>query len=197
MPNRSKMIWLVRHADTEWSLSGRHTSRTDLPLVPRGEDRARALAPTLARENFELVLTSPLQRARQTASLTGFGERAVVDENLREWNYGDYEGLTTDQVHARDPSWDLWTSLCPNGESIDEVAERCRAVVRRLESVPGNVLVFAHGHVFRMLAAMWLDLPEARGRSFALKAASISVLGYEHGNRVVWQWDRVDAFEGH
>lgn len=191
------MVWLVRHADTAWSLSGRHTSRTDLPLVPQGEARARALAPVLAREEFQLVLTSPLQRARRTAELTGFGARAQVEPNLREWDYGDYEGLTTEQIHALRPGWQLWSAPCPNGESMDEVADRCRDVVARVESVPGNVLLFAHGHVFRMLAAMWLDLPEARGRSFGLKAGSISVLGYEHGNRVIWQWDRVDAFEGH
>lgn len=194
---RAKMVWLIRHADTEWSVAGRHTSRTDLPLLPHGEARAVALAPILARETFELVLTSPLQRARRTAELAGFGARAVVAPELREWDYGAYEGLTTDEIHQRAPSWDLWSAPCPDGESIDEVAERCRSVVARVESVPGNVLLFAHGHVFRMLAAMWLDLPEARGRSFALKAASISVLGYEHGRRVIWQWDRVDAFEGH
>lgn len=197
MPQRAKMVWLVRHADTEWSQSGRHTSRTDLPLVPHGEQRARALAATLGREQFELVLTSPLQRAQRTAQLAGFANRALIEPNLREWDYGQFEGLTTVQIHEQSPGWDLWTTPCPGGESIDEVAERCRAVVQRVESVAGNALLFAHGHVFRMLAAMWLELPEARGRAFALKAASISVLGYEHGNRVIWQWDRVDAFEGH
>lgn len=197
MPHRSKMVWLVRHADTEWSLSGRHTSRTDIPLIPRGVERARELGPILAREQFHLVLTSPRQRARQTAELTGFGARAIVDPDLAEWDYGDYEGLTSDEIHQRVPGWDLWTTPCPNGETIHQVAARCSQVIERVEAVPGNSLLFAHGHVLRMLAALWLELPESRGRSFALKAGSIGVLGYEHDVRVLWQWDRVDDFTGH
>lgn len=197
MPNRAKMIWLVRHAETEWSRSGRHTSRTDIPLTPSGEARARELAPILAREQFELVLTSPRLRARRTAELAGFGDRAQVDDDLQEWDYGDYEGLTSDQIHQRVPGWDLWANPCPGGETMEQVAARCARVVARAESVPGNVLLFAHGHVSRMLAATWLELPPPRGRSFALKAGSISVFGYEHDVRVLWQWDRVDVFEGH
>jgi probable phosphoglycerate mutase len=191
------MVWLVRHADTEWSLSGRHTSRTDLPLIPRGVERARALGPILAREQFQLVLTSPRLRARQTAELTGFGASAVVDQDLCEWDYGDYEGLTSAEIHQRVPGWDLWTTPCPNGETIHQVAARCSHVIERVEAVPGTSLLFAHGHVLRMLAALWLELPETRGRSFALKAGSIGVLGYEHDVRVLWQWDRVDDFQGH
>jgi broad specificity phosphatase PhoE len=197
MPQRARMVWLVRHADTDWSQSGRHTSRTDLPLLPRGEERARALASQLAGVPFELVLTSPRLRARHTAELCGFGDRAIVDGNLAEWDYGQFEGKTTEEIHRTHPGWDLWTTPTPGGETIEQVAARCRAVIERVDAVPGNSLLFLHGHVSRLLAALWVGLPPQRGQSLATKAASIGVLGYEHGQRVIWQWDKVDAFEGH
>lgn len=197
MPKRAKQVWLVRHADTEWSLSGKHTGRTDLPLVTEGEEKARDLAPRLAQEEFSLVLSSPLSRAIETARLSGFGNRLTIDHDLVEYDYGRYEGLTSAQIQEIHPGWDLWSHGCPGGESPEQIAARCERVVQRCIAEPGNVLIFGHGHLFHAFAATWLELPASRGRSFGLKAGSVSVLGFEHGNRVLWQWNRVDRFEGH
>lgn len=197
MPSRAKQIWLVRHAETEWSVNGRHTGRSDIALTAAGVARANELGPALAAERFDLVLSSPRSRALETARHAGFGATVEVEEGLAEWDYGDYEGLTSAEIAARSPGWDLWRVGCPGGESIDAVAARAERVIKRCLATPGNVLLFSHGHFTRMLAAVWLELVPTRGRSFGLKAGSISVLGFEHENRVIWQWDRVDAFEGH
>jgi len=197
MPSRAKQIWLVRHAETEWSASGRHTGRSDIPLTASGIAKANELAPALAAERYSLVLSSPRSRALETARHAGFGTTVAVDEALAEWDYGDYEGLTSAEIAARSPGWDLWRTGCPGGESIAAVAARAEHVIQRCLASPGNALIFSHGHFTRMIAALWIELPPSRGRSFGLKAGSISVLGFEHSNRVIWQWDRVDAFEGH
>jgi broad specificity phosphatase PhoE len=197
MSQPAKQVWLVRHADTEWSRSGRHTGITDLPLLAEGEQKARDLAPRLAHAEFSLVLSSPRTRALETARLAGFGSHVEIDSNLAEFDYGQFEGLTSDQIHARWPGWDLWRDGCPGGESPEHVAARCARLVQRCIDAPGHALLFGHGHIFHAFAAAWLELPASRGRSFGLKAGSISVLGFEHGNRVLWQWDRVERFEGH
>jgi len=197
MPSRAKQIWLVRHAETEWSANGRHTGRSDIALTSAGVARANELGPTLAAERFDLVLSSPRSRALETAHHAGFGGTVEVEQALAEWDYGDYEGLTSAEIATRSPGWDLWRAGCPGGEGIDAVAARAERVIKRCLAVSGNALLFSHGHFTRMLAAVWLELPPTRGRSFGLKSGSISVLGFEHENRVIWQWDRVNAFEGH
>ena len=205
MSSTAQQSWMVRHSDTEWSLYGRHTGRTDVPLTTGGQLKADQLAPRLAKENFALVLSSPLGRGMETARRAGFADRVQPDPDLLEWDYGKYEGQTSAQIaamhfcgeHDASLDWDLWRDGCPDGESIDQVAARARMVVKRCLTTNGNVLLFSHGHFSRMIAAMWLELPPSRGRSFGLKAGSISVLGFEHANRVIWQWDRVDVFEGH
>ncbi len=181
-------LWIVRHGPTEWSRNGRHTSVTDLPLLPDAEDDARALAPRLAGLDPALVLTSPRLRARRTAELAGFGD-ADVDEDLVEWGYGDYEGLTTPQIREQVPGWSVWTDPCPGGESPDEVAARLDRVVERARGADGTTLAFAHGHSLRALAARWLGLPVGDGRLFRLDTATISVLGYERETPVLLRWN--------
>ncbi len=196
MAQPNKHIWIVRHAETEWSVNGRHTGRTDIGLTAEGEAKARGLESILSRERFEQVLTSPASRSIETARLAGFGERVQVDADLSEWDYGDYEGLRSAEIDALRPHWDLWRDGCPGGESIEAVARRAWRVLGRCLTTNGDTLLFSHGHFSRMLAATWLELPPSRGRSFGLKAGSISVFGYEHAHRVIWQWDRVDSIEG-
>ena len=196
MAASSKFIWVVRHAETECSASGRHTGRTDIRLTAEGEAKARGLAAMLKRERFDLVLSSPARRAMDTARLAGVGALSQVDDDLAEWDYGDYEGLRTSEIDAMRSGWDLWRDGCPGGESIDSVARRAARVLGRCQTSQGNALLFSHGHFSRMLAASWLQLPPSRGRSFGLKAGSVSILGFEHANPVIWQWDLVDSFEG-
>jgi probable phosphoglycerate mutase len=181
-------LWLVRHGPTEWSESGRHTSTTDLPLLPDGEAAAEALAPRLRGLAFEQVLTSPRLRARRTAQLAGFPD-AEVDDDLVEWDYGDYEGLTTDQIRATVPGWTVWTHPCPGGESGAEVAVRLDRVVSRAGAVGGRTLAFGHGHSLRALAARWLGLEVAGGRLLRLDTATVSVLGHEHETPAVLRWN--------
>jgi broad specificity phosphatase PhoE len=181
-------VWLVRHGETEWSRDGRHTSVTDLPLTPEGEEAARTLEPRLAEERFELVLTSPRERARRTAELAGFPS-AEVDEDLVEWGYGDYEGITTDEIRETVPGWSVWTHPSPGGETAEQVSQRLDRVVARVESVPGDVLLVAHGHCLRALAARWLRLPVADGRLLKLDTGTVSALGHEREERVVLWWN--------
>lgn len=185
-------LWLVRHGPTEWSENGRHTSVTDLPLLPHGEELARGLAPRLAQSSsgtaFAQVLTSPRRRARRTAELAGFAH-AEVDEDLVEWAYGDYEGITTPQIRESVPGWTVWTGGCPGGESPDEVGARLDRVVARARGASGATLVFAHGHSLRVLTARWLGLPVEDGRLFRLDTATVSVLGYERESPVVLRWN--------
>jgi broad specificity phosphatase PhoE len=181
-------VWLVRHGETEWSRDGRHTGTTDVPLTDRGEAAARALGPRLHEETFALVLTSPLQRARRTAELAGF-PAAEVDDDLVEWGYGDYEGVTTEEIRESVPGWTVWTHPCPGGETADEVANRLDRVVARCRDTDGNVLLVGHGHSLRALAARWLELPVADGRLLTLDTGTVSVLGHERETAVVLHWN--------
>jgi broad specificity phosphatase PhoE len=182
-------IVLVRHGETEWSANGRHTSRTDLPLIEVGRERAAALAEPLSAWNFALVLTSPLRRARETCELAGFGEVAVVCDDLREWDYGEYEGLTTPQIRESNPDWVLWRDGCPGGERPEEVGARADRVLERLRGADGDALAFAHGHILRVVAARWLQMQVAAGARFALRAGAISVLGFERETEVLQRWN--------
>ena len=181
-------MWLVRHGPTEWSENGRHTSATDLPLLPEGEEKARGLAGALAALEPAQVLSSPRVRARRTAELTGFGD-AEVDEDLTEWGYGDYEGITTPQIRESRPGWTIWKDGCPGGETAEELAARLDRVVARARAVEGRTLVFGHGHALRVLAARWLGLDVADGRLFKLDTATISTLGYERERPVMLRWN--------
>jgi probable phosphoglycerate mutase len=182
-------LWLIRHGETEWSLSGAHTGRTDLPLTAEGEAQARGLAPKIAGHPFALVLTSPMQRARRTCELAGLGAEAQLERNLSEWDYGDYEGLSTADIHRTRPDWSIFRDGFPGGETIDQVAARAQAAIARALAAKGDVALFAHGHILRILAACWLELPPADARLFALSTASISMLGYEHETRVITRWN--------
>jgi len=183
-------VVLVRHGETEWSRAGRHTSFTDLPLTPEGERQAHALAPALASRPFVALLSSPRRRARDTARLAGL-TISSVDDDLAEWDYGDYEGLTTEEIHRHRPDWLLWTDGCPGGESPEQVEKRFDRVVERLGSLAnaGDVAVVGHGHALRVLAARWVGLPAAAGRLLRLDTATLSALGFEHTSRVVLQWN--------
>lgn len=181
-------LWLVRHGETEWSASGQHTGRTDLPLTPDGERRARDIGKFLAAQQFALVLSSPLERARETCRLAGYGQFMLIDPNLREWDYGEYEGRTTAEIQHERPGWSLWRDGVIGGESIEQVADRARAVIDRVLALPDDVLLFAHGHILRVLSSCWLGLPPQSGRFFALDTASVSTLGYEHETRVITRW---------
>lgn len=182
-------IWLIRHGETAWSLSGQHTGRTDLPLTANGERRAQEIGRQLAGKRFELVLTSPLQRARETCRLAGYGAVAQIEPDLREWDYGDYEGRTSAQIQETVPDFNIWSSPVPHGETIDQVAARARRVIARATTAHGDVALFAHGHILRILAACWLGIPPDGGRFFALDTASTGVLGYERDTRVISRWN--------
>ena len=181
-------LWIVRHGETEWSASGRHTSTTDLPLTTAGEDAARALGARLAGTAFDLVLTSPRQRAWHTAALAGYPD-ARVEHDLAEWPYGDYDGVTTATILLSVPGWTVWTHPCPGGESAEQVGHRLDRVVAKARSHGGRVLVFGHGHASRVLAARWLAQPPDEGRFFRLDTATVSVLGYERETPVVARWN--------
>jgi len=181
-------LWVVRHGATEWSVAGRHTSTTDLPLLPEGEEVARGLAGRLAEVGFAQVLTSPRTRARRTAELAGFPD-AVVDEDLAEWAYGDYEGITTEEIRRRDPGWTIWSHPTPDGETADQVQTRLDRVVERARAADGRTLVFGHGHALRGLAARWLGLPVTDGRHFQLDTATLSVLAFEREEPVLRHWN--------
>lgn len=175
-----QIVYLARHGETAWSLSGQHTGLTDLPLTDHGKDNAVRLGQRLQKLTFAKVFTSPLQRASLTAKLAGFGDVAEVDPDLVEWNYGEYEGLTSKQIYAKRPGWELFHDGCPGGESPDQVAARADRVISRARAINGNVLLFSSGHFLRMLGARWLGLPALGGGYFLLSTASLSLLGYEH-----------------
>lgn len=188
-PTHRPDIWLVRHGQTEWSRDGKHTSSTDLPLTAEGEQAARSLPSRLDGATFGLVLSSPLLRARTTAELAGFAA-AEIDADLREWGYGSYEGITTPQIRETDPDWSLWTDGAPGGESPAEVETRVDRVVDRLRSAQGErALVFAHGHILRVLGARWLGLPVADGAHLRLDTATVSVLGWERETPAIVRWN--------
>lgn len=185
---------LMRHGQTEWSLSGRHTGRTDLPLTPEGEAEALLMAPHIAARSYDLVLTSPLQRAKQTCALVGLGDRALERDDLCEWDYGDYEGLTSAAIRRERPDWNLWRDGCPGGESPAQVVARCDRVIAELiehaAGGAGDAIVFAHGHILRSLAARWCELPLSVGERLMLSTAAASSLGFEHQTRAIKFWNR-------
>lgn len=185
----ARELFLIRHGETAWSLSGAHTGRTDLPLTAEGERRAAELPARLAGHDFKLVLTSPLQRARRTCELAGFGAVAHLDPNLSEWDYGDYEGRSSADIHRDRPGWSPFHDGFPGGETIEQVAVRARAVIERAVESGGNVALFAHGHILRILTACWLEMRPDAARSFFLGTAGISTLGYEHDTRVIVRWN--------
>ena len=174
------VTYLARHGETAWSLSGQHTGLTDLPLTERGECNARRLGERLTGLEFARVFTSPLQRARRTCELAGFGSRAEVDRDLVEWSYGEYEGLSTADIHAKRPEWEMFRDGFPGGETFDQIAARADRVVERVRSINGDVLLFSSGHFLRVLAARWLGLKSQDARHFLLDTASLSTLTYEH-----------------
>jgi broad specificity phosphatase PhoE len=180
---------VVRHGATEWSQSGRHTGRTDLPLLEEGRRQAAELGRRLAGHDFALVLTSPLERARQTCEIAGFGARAQVSDDLREWDYGDYEGLTTDGIRAGRPGWSLWEDGAPEGESAQDVAARADRVIAAVRSQTGDVLAFAHAHLLRVLGVRWVGLDARAGALLTLAPATLSVLGWERDVAVIARWN--------
>jgi len=173
-------VYLARHGETAWSISGQHTGLTDLPLTARGERNARRLGKRLKGLGFAKVLTSPLQRAARTCELAGFGKVAQVDTDLLEWNYGKYEGRRSSEIHAERPDWRLFRDGCPGGETPGQVGERADRIVRQIRSLKGDILLFSSGHFLRVLAARWLGLKPAAGQFFLLSTASLSALSYEH-----------------
>jgi probable phosphoglycerate mutase len=183
-------LWLIRHGETEWSLSGAHTGRTDLALTEHGRELAARVGAYLAGKRFALVLVSPLRRAQETCQLAGFASGAITEPDLAEWDYGAYEGLTTGQIRERRPGWDIWRDGVEAGETLEQVAGRARRAIERAAGVEGDVALFAHGHILRILAACWLGLEPAGGRLLGLDTASVSVLGWERSTRVIRSWNR-------
>jgi len=183
------MLWLIRHGETAWSLSGAHTGRTDIPLTANGELKAAKIGDKLGGRQFSLVLVSPLERARRTCEIAGYGAQAQIEPDLLEWNYGDYEGRTTDDIRHDRPGWYLFRDGVPNGETIEQVAVRARRVISRAVAAEGDVALFAHGHILRILGACWLELPPLEACRLALSTASVSTLGYEHETRVITSWN--------
>jgi probable phosphoglycerate mutase len=182
-------VVLARHGETEWSLSGRHTGKTDLPLTEEGRRQAMALGPRLRAWTFSLVLTSPLQRALESCRLAGYGDQAQVRPDLVEWDYGRYEGLTSTQIEEIQPNWSLWRDGGPGGEKAADVGRRADRVIAEVRGVEGDTLIFAHGHVLRVLASRWLGEPPEGGRHYALQTATLSVLTYEHADPVIRHWN--------
>jgi broad specificity phosphatase PhoE len=173
-------VYLVRHGETAWSLSRQHTGTTDLPLIEKGEADALKVGRALENQTFAKVFSSPRQRALRTCELAGFGHAVEIDPDLAEWNYGDYEGLTTKEIHLTDPKWDLFHDGCPNGESPEEITARADRVIKRLMLIKNHVLIFSHGHFLRVLATRWIQLPVASAAHFLLETSSLSILGFEH-----------------
>jgi broad specificity phosphatase PhoE len=186
-------LWLVRHGETEWSLSGAHTSRTDIPLTAHGRKRAEELRDYLKGTSFNAVFESPMQRAKETCAIAGFGDRAVVENGLKEWDYGVYEGKTTKEIQAEIPGWSVWKNEIVGGETVEHVGERADGVIARaLAAAPegGKVALFAHAHILRILAARWVGLPATGGSLLALGTGSVSVMGWERETRVIASWNR-------
>jgi len=192
-------LYIARHGETAWSLSGQHTGLTDLPLTVRGQSNARRLGNQLRGRSFAHVFTSPLQRARRTCELAGFGAEAEVDRDLLEWNYGDYEGLHTAEIHAKRPGWELFRDGCPGGESAGDVGARADRMVDRVRAVQQDVLIFSSGHFLRVLTARWLGLEPEAGRYFLLSTASLSALSYEHDRSqpVIQLWNDLHHLTHH
>jgi probable phosphoglycerate mutase len=182
-------VVLVRHGETEWTLSGQHTGRTDIPLTERGRKQARLLEPLLSTADFALVLSSPLQRARETCELAGLGPRMEIEPDLMEWDYGKYEGLTSKEIKRASPNWMVFTDGCPGGETPDQVGVRIDRLIHRIRPVPGRVALFAHGHLLRVFAARWIGLPPSAGQHFLLNTSTVGVLGYYQRVPAVKRWN--------
>jgi len=182
-------VFAIRHGETAWSLSGQHTSTTDIPLTENGRRLAQRMRPVLATNAFALVLCSPMQRARETCALAGLGDKAVIDPDLVEWNYGEYEGLTPKQIHEKAPDWMIFRDGCPGGEMPEQVGARVDRVVARVRAVEGSVALFAHGHVLRVLVARWIGLPPGAGQHFLLDTGTFSVLSYYYELPAVRAWN--------
>ena len=187
----SRQLWLLRHGATEWALNGRHTGSTDLPLLPEGEAEARALGPVLSQQTFAAVFSSPLQRAQRTCELAGLGDQMQICDDIIEWNYGDYEGITTATIRETVPDWTVWSHGCPKGENAQQVEVRCANAISTALAVPGegDVALFAHGHILRALAGTWLGLGAAGGQLLRLGTASVSILGWERETRAIQRWN--------
>lgn len=183
-------LWLIRHGETEWSLSGAHTSSTDIPLTTRGEERAAAIRDYLHHRDFSLVLTSPRRRAQETCRIAGYAQVASTDENLREWDYGDFEGRTTADIRKEIPGWSIWDSDPKGGETLAQVGARAAHVIERAAASGGRIALFSHAHFLRILAARWIGLDAKDGSLFALGTGSVSTLGYERETRVIQTWNR-------
>lgn len=181
---------MVRHGQTEWSLDGRHTGRSDIPLTDAGREQARKLGPELRHWDFALVLSSPLQRAAETCRLAGFGDRMQLRPDLMEWDYGSYDGKTSEEIAASRPEWSLWRDGGPGGEQAADVGKRVDRVIGEVRRTDGDVLIFAHGHVLRVLTARWLDQAPEEGRHYALETAALGVLTYEHADPVIRRWNQ-------
>lgn len=193
-------LHLIRHGETEWSLSGRHTGRTDIPLTPRGEVAARKLGQRLRDIAFARVLSSPLLRARRTCELAGLFPVAEFEPDLAEWDYGEYDGKTTSEIHAARPNWKLFRDGCPRGETPAQISSRVDRILNRLRAMKGDVAIFSHGHLGRVLGARWIGLPVEQAQHFLLNTASLSILGYEHNRAdesaiVLWNVVSNDAFD--
>jgi broad specificity phosphatase PhoE len=182
-------VFAIRHGETAWSLSGQHTGMTDIPLADNGRRLAERMRTVLAEETFTLVLTSPLRRARETCELVGLGEAAVIEPDLVEWNYGEYEGLTGAQIRERSPGWLIFRDGCPGGETPEQVRARADRVIAKVRAVDGDVALFAHGHLLRVLVARWLGLPVAAGQHFLLNTGTLSVLSDYYGVPAVRIWN--------
>ena len=185
----SQSIWLLRHGATEWSRNGRHTGSSDIPLLPEGEEEAKALAPRLRGQAFAQVWVSPLQRARRTCELAGLSDRAEVHQDLREWDYGDYEGITTKEIRQTVPNWSVWSHGCPGGENAAAVTTRCQRLIDQLLTIEGDVALFAHGHILRSLAGTWMEQGACGGKHLILGTGTYSVLGFERENRALKHWN--------
>lgn len=185
----SQSIWLLRHGATEWSRNGRHTGSSDIPLLPDGEKEAQALAPRLSGQSFAQVWVSPLQRARRTCELAGLSAHAEVHQDLREWDYGDYEGITTKEIRQTVPNWSVWSHGCPGGEDAAAVTARCQRLIDQLLTIDGDVALFAHGHILRSLAGTWMEQGAGGGKHLILGTGTYSVLGFERENRALKHWN--------
>jgi broad specificity phosphatase PhoE len=191
--NEEPELALVRHAETEWTISGRHTGRTDIPLTARGREIAGSLGGTLAPHSFALVLVSPSQRARETCELAGLGAQVSVNEDLLEWDYGDYDGMTSAEIEARRPGWSLWRDGCPGGETAADVGARADHVIAAALASAGPVAIFSHGHLLRVLGARWAGLPGELGARLGLSPGAVCLLGHEHGRRILGRWNQISA----
>ena len=189
MSTEEQKVYLLRHGETEWSLNGRHTGVTDIPLTENGRIAARFLKPILVKVTFTLVLTSPLQRARETCELAGLGQFANVEPDLIEWNYGEYEGLKTDQIRLTSPGWSVFRDGCPGGESPEQVGARADRVITKVRTAAGNVALFGHGHFTRVIAARWINLSANYGENFLLDTATLNVLGYYRESPAFMIWN--------